>query len=246
MRTVGSSASRIVTLAPGARIRSTARTSCAISSASARRNALAAAKPSRRDLVLRLHRLAGDARRALDRAVHAVGGERDAARRLDAIAATALHGERERVAAVALVGVVAAARARVRNAAQDARWVAGIVRRQALRELEGGWREAGLGRHARFHRDLPGARRNVVGERGAAHENQCKQCPGHGASLAQTTLSAPRRPAALRTRPWICYRSSARPRRDRCRDRRTPYWCRCRDGRRRCADRWGKACRRGY
>src|SRR5260221_14795999 len=72
MRTVGSAASRIVTLAPGARTSSAPSAPLARLIASARKNALTAAKAPRRDLVLRLHGLARDIGRALDHGVHRI------------------------------------------------------------------------------------------------------------------------------------------------------------------------------
>src|SRR4051812_27119978 len=73
MRTVGSAASRIVTLAAAGRTSSTPSAVPARSMAIARNNPLAAAKASPRYLVLRLHRLARDGGRALDHAIHGVG-----------------------------------------------------------------------------------------------------------------------------------------------------------------------------
>src|SRR5579859_2316675 len=93
MRTAGSAASRMGTLAPGARTSSTPSAPLATVIASASKNALAAAKAPRRDLVSRLHGLAGDVRRALDHAVHGIGRVGDAPGRLDGEAAFALHGE---------------------------------------------------------------------------------------------------------------------------------------------------------
>src|SRR5438094_8221086 len=78
MRTLGSAASRIVTLAPGARTSSTPSALLATPMKRARKNALAAAKAPRRNLVLALHRFAGNVGRALDRAVHRVGRVRHA------------------------------------------------------------------------------------------------------------------------------------------------------------------------
>src|SRR5882724_1167360 len=170
MRTVGSAASRMVTLAAGGRTSSAPSAPPAPQIASARKKPLAAAKTPRRELVLCLYRLARDGRSALDHAVHRVGRVRDAARRLDGEIAFALHGERERVAGVALVRVLAARGTGIRYAAEHARWIARVRVGEALRDRESRRREAGLRRHAGFHRHLPRARRNIVGKRSAADE----------------------------------------------------------------------------
>src|SRR3954462_13148911 len=92
MRTVGSAASRMVTLAPGARTSSAPSALLAMPKNTARRSALAAAKATRRDLILGLHRLARNGSRAVDRAVHGVSGVRNASRRLDTEVPLTLHG----------------------------------------------------------------------------------------------------------------------------------------------------------
>src|SRR5205085_1567012 len=135
MRTAGSSASRIVTLAPGGRMSSTAAALPAMHVASTRRSALAVAKSPRRKFVLRLHRFAGDARGAFDRAIHAGGSERNVPARLDGIAALALHGEREAIAGVALVRVSAARRPGIGNAAEESRRPARTVLARATQKF---------------------------------------------------------------------------------------------------------------